>query len=131
MQKRLLVDRLILFRMFLSKIVKHRQPKIHLIFPSVLRYNDGMSNTPNSTAFDRGISPFLQIFLPDKAKQVIEFEADSEVRDRIEQLACKSTEGELSVDERKEYEGFVRANKFIAVVQREARRVLVNESVHE
>lgn len=33
--------------------------------------------------------------------------------DRIEELAAQSTEGELSEEERAEYEGDVRANKFI------------------
>jgi len=90
-----------------------------------------MSNTPDITAFDRGISGFLQIILPDKAKQVVEFKADDDVRDRIELLACKSTEGELTDDEWKEYEGYVRANKFIAVFQRKARQVLGNASDSE
>ncbi|MEM9941568.1 MAG: hypothetical protein AAF939_08255 [Planctomycetota bacterium] len=90
-----------------------------------------MSDTPDITAFDRGITPFLQIILPDKAKQVVEFEADPDVRDRIEQLACKSTEGELTDEERKEYEGYVRANKFIAVLKRKARQVLGNDSKSE
>jgi len=40
---------------------------------------------------------------------------------QIEELAMKSTEGELSTTERAEYEGYVRANKFIAILQRQAR----------
>lgn len=37
-------------------------------------------------------------------------------------MAEKSTEGELTEDEQAEYEGYVRANKFIALVMREAKR---------
>ena len=39
----------------------------YLAYNAVLTYNRAMSNTPDSTAFDRGISAFLQIILPDKA----------------------------------------------------------------
>ena len=86
-----------------------------------------MSSTPNNT-FDESISPFVKIFLPDKARQLAEFEADPEVRNRIEELASKSSAGGLSDDERAEYEGFVRANKFIAILQRKARQALQDES---
>jgi hypothetical protein len=43
------------------------------------------------------------------------------LRDRIEDLATRNTEGELTPDERDEYAGYVRANKFVAVMRREAR----------
>lgn len=99
-----------------------------MIVESLFNYNVDMNPTPDSTAFDRGISPFLQIFLPEKARQVVDYRADSDVRDRIEQLARKSTEGDLSEEERKEYEGYVRANKFIALLQRKAREVLGKNS---
>ena len=42
---------------------------------------------------------------------------------RIEELAAKSTEGELSEAERSEYEGYVRANKFVAILKRLAREI--------
>lgn len=85
-----------------------------------------MSNSPDTTAFDKGISSFLQILLPEKAQELMEHEADSQIRERIEALANKSTEGTLSETERQEYEGYVRANKFIAVLQRKARQLLNN-----
>ncbi len=90
-----------------------------------------MSTTPDTTAFDRGVSSFLQIFLPEKAQQVVEFKADLELQDRIEELANKSTEDELSDEERAEYQGYVRANKFIAVFQRKARQALSDNSSGE
>lgn len=46
---------------------------------------------------------------------------DQALRSRIDSLASKCTEGELNDDERAEYEGYVRANKFVAVLRREAR----------
>ena len=83
-----------------------------------------MATTPATTAFDRGVRPFLQIVLLDKAGAVLNFRPDPALQDRIEELATKSTEGELTAPERAEYEGYVRANKFIAILQRQARQMV-------
>lgn len=81
--------------------------------------------TPESTAFDRAVSPVLRQVLPKpETENVISFDVDPDVRARIEELASKSTEGELSEQERFEYQGYIRANKFIATLQRQARRLL-------
>jgi hypothetical protein len=74
------------------------------------------------TAFQRGVSPLLQLLLPGKEDLIMAAAPDRSLCDRIDQLACKSTEGELTEEERAEYEGYVRANKFIALMMREARR---------
>ena len=77
-----------------------------------------------TTAFDRGVRPILQMVLRDKADAVLNFCPDPALQDRIEELAMKSTEGELTDHERAEYAGYVRANKFIAILQRQARQFL-------
>jgi hypothetical protein len=66
----------------------------------------------------------LKIVPPDKAKEIIRFRPAPQLRARIEALAAKSTEGRLSQDERAEYEGYVRANKFVAILQRQARQLV-------
>lgn len=76
------------------------------------------------SAFDRGIRPVMKIVLPEKAEEILEFRADPELLARIEELARKSTEGELSDAERAEYAGYARANKFVAILQRQAREIL-------
>ena len=70
----------------------------------------------------------MKIVLPEKAEEVVEFRADPELQAHIEELALKSTEGELSDAERAEYAGYARANKFIAVLQRQARKVIRSRS---
>lgn len=82
-----------------------------------------MATTLESAAFDRGVRPMLELVLPEKAAAVISFSADPELQARIEELAQKSTEGELTEDERAEYMGYVRANKFVAIVKRQAQRL--------
>ena len=71
-------------------------------------------------AFDQGIRPLMELVLPDKAEAVISFCGDPKLQSRIEELAQKSTEGQLTEEERAEYAGFVRANKFVAILKRQA-----------
>ena len=73
------------------------------------------------TAFQRGVHPLLRLLLPGKEKAVLAAKPDRALCERIEQLAEKSTEGTLTAEERDEYEGYVRANKFAAILRREAR----------
>ena len=82
-----------------------------------------MTTTPEAMAFERGIRPVLQIMLPDKLDAILQFRPSSELQVRIEELAAKSTEGELTDAEKSEYEGYVRANKFVAILQRQARQM--------
>ena len=74
-------------------------------------------------AFDRVVRPVMEILLPDKAAAVLDFRADPQLEARIEELARKSTEGELTDDERAEYAGYVRANKFVAILKRQAQHL--------
>ena len=87
-----------------------------------------MATTSESLAFDRGVRPVLEIVLPEKAEAVISFRADPELVARIEELAQKSTEGEITDDERSEYAGYVRANKFVAILKRQAQQLSNSQS---
>ena len=74
-----------------------------------------------TSAFDRGVRPLAELFLPDKAREVLEFTPAPELQVRIEELAQRANEGLLTEREREECEGYVRANKFVAILQRLAR----------
>ena len=87
-----------------------------------------MATTLEGLAFDRGVRPMLELVLPEKADVVIGFHADPELQTRIEELARKSTEGELTDDERAEYAGYVRANKFVAILKRQAQQLTNSRS---
>ena len=75
-------------------------------------------------AFQRGVVPLLQQLLLDRAQLVIDFQVEPSLQSRIEELADKSTEGELSEEERGEYIGYVRANKFVSILKLQAERRL-------
>jgi hypothetical protein len=74
-------------------------------------------------AFDRGVRPLLEMIMPDKAEAILSFRPPAKLQARIEELAQKSTEGELTEAEHAEYTGYVRANKFVAILRRKAREM--------
>jgi len=82
-----------------------------------------MATNSETLAFDRGLRPVMEIFLPEKAEALIHFRPDPQLEARIEELARKSTEGELTDDERSEYAGYIRANKFVAILKRQAQHL--------
>ncbi len=96
---------------------------MRLVTPQWMGHGFAMPVTPETVAFDRGIRPLLQIVLPDRVEAVLRFRADAELLNRIEELAGKATEGQLTDTERAEYGGYVRANKFVAILQRLARQM--------
>lgn len=87
-----------------------------------------MNSTANLTAFDRATDPLLQILSREQASQIVDFHLDEELQAHIEELARKANEGELTDDERSEYAGYAQANKFIALLQAKARRMLARQA---
>jgi hypothetical protein len=85
-----------------------------------------MTSTIDITAFNRGTDPILQFITVDQARAIVQFRGDAALRKRIDQLAELANEGELSEEERAEYEGYVHANKFVAIFQAKARKLLSN-----
>ena len=83
-----------------------------------------MSISFDTNAFDRGTDFLLQIFTVQQAELLIAYQGDENLRTRVEELAEKSNEGDLTEKERAEYEGYVRANKFVATLQAKARKLL-------
>ena len=84
-----------------------------------------MATTFDPVAFDRGTDPILRLLTAEQVRAVVDYRGDDGLRRRIEDLAVRNTEGGLSEAERSEYEGYVRANHFIAVLQAKARKLLV------
>lgn len=83
-----------------------------------------MTTTFDTLAFDRGTDPILRLLTPDQIRAVAAFRGDDALRRRTDELAARNSDGELTEAERSEYEGYVRANQFVAVLQARARRML-------
>jgi len=58
------------------------------------------------------------------AEKVADLRADSDGQARVDELADKCTEGELTAEERAEYESYVHAIRVIGVLQAQARSLL-------
>jgi hypothetical protein len=73
---------------------------------------------------DRLLDPVAQCLTTESARHLVNLRSDSAAQARIEELATASTEGRLSSDDRAEYEAYVAANSFIAILQSKARALL-------
>ena len=83
-----------------------------------------MSTAFDIAAFDRATDPILSLFTVEQAKALIDYRGDDDLRNQIERLAEKCSEGTLTEAERAEYQGYIRANKFIATLQARARKMI-------
>ncbi|HEY3901486.1 MAG TPA: hypothetical protein VGM54_22945 [Chthoniobacter sp.] len=80
----------------------------------------------DAAAFDRATEPVLRILDRDQARRIIDFHGDEALQQRIEELAEKANEGQLTEEESSEYRGYAQANSFIAVLQAKARQLLAS-----
>jgi hypothetical protein len=83
-----------------------------------------MAQTSDSIAFARATDPVFQLLTDEQLRQLQDFRSDPALQARIEELADKANEGELTPEERQEYVGYVQANSFLAVLQAQARKRL-------
>jgi len=74
-----------------------------------------------SQAFHRGTAPIFSILTADQTKRLAELQGDPGLAMRVSELAERANEGELSLADREEYEGYIEANNLLAVLQAEAR----------
>lgn len=80
-------------------------------------------------AFHRGTAPIFAILSIDQVRQMAHLPADSSIADRVEELASKANESQLTPEERAEYEAYIEANNLMAVLQAEARFRLQDSGV--
>lgn len=73
-------------------------------------------------AFDRAVEPVIGLLSHDQTAKIADFHADEALQLKIEELARKANEGELTAEEQAEYEGYAQANRFIAIFQAQTRR---------
>lgn len=84
-------------------------------------YSLRMNTTTHSQqAFHRGTAPIFAILSKEQMRYLTQLEADASLADRIDQLASKCNEGDLTTEEQEEYEAYIEANNLLAVLQAEA-----------
>ena len=87
-----------------------------------------MSQPAEISILDRLLDPVTRCLTPDVARQLVALRTDPQFQERLDALADKCTEGELSPEEREEYETYVRAIHIIGVLQAKARKLLASPS---
>jgi hypothetical protein len=79
---------------------------------------------PEANFLTRLLAPIGECMTREMAKKVADLRADPDVQARVDELAEKCTEGELTAEERAEYESYVHAIRVIGVLQAQARSIL-------
>ncbi len=87
-----------------------------------------MSQATETPLLQRILDPVNRCLTPEVARQLVGLEADPDIVERLETLAERSTEGELTTEERAEYETYVWAMDFVAILQAQARALLADSN---
>lgn len=74
------------------------------------------------------VDSFAQILTPERARLILDLRAGEVEQARVDDLARKANEGELTPEEAAEYDGYIRFGTRIAILQSKARRYLQESS---
>jgi hypothetical protein len=85
-----------------------------------------MSQALSPSILDRLLEPIGNMMPPDFAKELIDYRASPDIQARVDELADKCNEGELTDAERGEYDDYLQAFHLIEILQLKARRALTN-----
>ena len=80
--------------------------------------------TTDTPVLDRLLDPVGRILTPEVAERLVRLRFDRKAQARINTLARKCNNGQLTEAERAEYESYVYAIDFIAILQAKARALL-------
>lgn len=78
----------------------------------------------NNTVLDRFLRPFTECLTPEVAQRIVNLWLDSQSQARLDKLAAKANEGQLTDDERQEYEEFVEGIDLMGILKARARTIL-------
>jgi hypothetical protein len=87
-----------------------------------------MAEISEHAILDRLLDPITRCFTPAVAEKITAIRADPDIQGRLDELASKSNDGDLTETERREYEAYVEALDIVGVLQAKARAMLVGPS---
>ena len=87
-----------------------------------------MSRHNQTAVLERFLGPVTDSLNVEAARKLVRLKADAKTQARVDKLARKCNEGELTDDERAEYEWYVTAGNLIAILQAKARLLLAKNS---
>jgi len=77
---------------------------------------------------ERIFEPVGDALTPDAAQRIVDWRIDDETQQRIDELADKCNEGDLSSEEAAEYDRYLSAFDIVAILQAKSRTVLEQTS---
>src|SRR3954470_11413972 len=80
--------------------------------------------TQNRNVLDRLLNPVRDVLTPEVARAIADLRADETTQARLDDLADRHHEGQLSAEELAEYQTLVSGINLISVLQAKARSVL-------
>ncbi len=83
-----------------------------------------MTKTADGQVLQGLLEPVSKALNEEAARKLIRLKANRKAQARVDDLARKCNEGELTPEERAEYETYVMAGEFIAILQAQARLLL-------
>ena len=86
-----------------------------------------MKRNGNGLLLDRILEPVSASLNDEAAHKLLALKADGKTQARVTKLAEKCNEGDLTSSERHEYEMYVMANHFIAILKAKARVLLARK----
>ena len=82
----------------------------------------------SQSLLDRVIEPLTECLTPEAARKIVAIRADVQTQARVDELADKANEGQLTDKERAEYDGYLAWFHVITILQARARTVLRNHA---
>jgi len=77
-----------------------------------------------ANALDRFLDPLVDVLTPDVAAKLVALRADDKLQARLDELAEKSNEGQLTEQEGREYDAYLQGITVVSVIQAKARAAL-------
>lgn len=75
---------------------------------------------------DRILDPVARCLTPEVARRILAIQIDPQVQARVDELAAKSSAGELSADERYEYEDLIERADMLGILKSLARQAVAD-----
>ncbi len=88
-----------------------------------------MSFPSHTAALERLLDPLDRILTPEVARKIVDLRADDATQRRVDELADKCNEGQLTPAEEAEYDDYIEAIDIIGILQAKARSALASHNL--
>jgi hypothetical protein len=82
-----------------------------------------MKSAKNMPIIDQLVSPLGECLTPESARRLLALQPDADLQARVDAMATRHTEGQLTPEEQAEYGRYVSYATFIAVLKSKARQL--------